>query len=538
MAIRESFGPDGQSNNTSRRSGLNRSSFLRPRKSRKITTVQKPAPRASVPPRQEILPPRTDEVESYDDSQREVSPQASMAPAPLEITQQVSPVITNPIENNFTAGAPSSIAVSVDPSNPYLKFVRNPYPNSLGENPMGNYSRNNGSIEFKGKYEENVLTFKEWPLNGIKTSDIKTSYNFIIQFADGTKYTSPGFLQELELEFSVGNPYRTVNTIATVTVDDTLLSNYQSLKKFKLGEDYAEMNVSNNINDREEIIKHIDWLVGSGAELRDVNKMGAFTHNPTEDLGFAFQDEIDGKPASDPNAQGEESTIGVDIGETVDPVVTSDTPTTPPVVDDVFPPFGVPGMRQNELRTYAGNGKRYKWDSGRRGIFGRRGTDRGTWMCIGDTAPTQSTTTPTIPSNFTLPNGGFGGITMGNFPSGNSYSGGKIICGELYRQGFLSEEVWEADQRFGKELFKTNPRISLGYVFWAREVVKYMKNNPNHTKYLYRICKPWTEHMAYKMGISKKRNIVGNITQKIGYVYSLIVYNYYQLKWGRNRLTI
>ncbi len=146
-----------------------------------------------------------------------------------------------------------------------------------------------------------------------------------------------------------------------------------------------------------------------------------------------------------------------------------------------------------------------------------------------------ATTTTTPPPTYTLPNLGFGGLgNIGN----TSYSGGKIICGELYRQGFLSEEVWEADQRFGKELYQSNPRISLGYVFWAREVVKYMKNNPNHTKYLYRICKPWTEHMAYKMGISKKRNIVGNITQKIGYVYSLIVYNYYQLKWGRNRLTI
>ena len=530
----------GGGGNSSRRSGLNRSSFLRPRKERRITTVQKPAPRPSPPPRQEILPPRTDTVKIQKELETLISvpSQEVMAPAPLEQEQQVSPVITNPIENNFTAGAPSSIAVSVDPSSPYLKFIRNPYPSKLGENPVGNYSRKNGSVEFKGKYEGNVLTFKESPLNGITPTGPNHSYNFIIQFADGTKYTSEVFLQELELEFSVGNPYRTINTIATVTVDDTLLSSYATFNKFKLGENYAEMNVSNNIDTKEDIIAHIDWLVGSGVELRDATEMGAFTHNQTEDLGFAFQPEIDGVDPNPKPKENEESTIGVDIGETVDPVVTSDTPTTPPVVDNVFPPFGVPGMRPNELRTYAGNGKRYKWNSARRGIFGRRGTDRGTWMSIGDTTPTQSTTTPTIPSNFTLPNGGFGGITMGNFPSGNSYSGGKIICGELYRQGFLSEEVWEADQRFGKELFKTNPRISLGYVFWAREVVKYMKNNPNHTKYLYRICKPWTEHMAYKMGISKKRNIVGNITQKIGYVYSLIVYNYYQLKWGRNRLTI
>ncbi len=526
MAIRESFGPDGQS------SRLNRSSFLRPRRNRGKRTVQQPQPRPSIPPRQEITPPRPDRVEmDIPDSIANIS-LGSKEQAPLEQIQQVSPSITNPIENNFTAGAPSSIAVSVDPNNPYLKYVRNPYPSQLGDNPMGNYSRKNGSVEFKGKYEENVLTFKEYPLTGITQTE--GSYNFIIQFMDGTKYTSGVFLQELELELSIGNPYRTINTVATVKVDDTLLSTYESLKKFKLGEDYAEMNVSDNINTKDEIIKHIDWLVGSGAELRDVTEMGAFTHNPTDDIGFAFQPEIDGE---DPTTQTPESDIGVVIGETVDPVVTSDTtPTDTPVVNDVFPPFGVPGVRPNELRTYTGNGKKYRWDSKRRGIFGRRGTDNGTWICIGNTAPTQSTTTPIVIPNFTLPNRGFGNI--GNIPSGNSYSGGKIICGELYRQGFLSEEVWEADQRFGRELFKTNPRISLGYVFWAREVVKYMKNNPNHTKYLYRICKPWTEHMAYKMGISKKRNIVGNITQKIGYVYSLIVYNYYQLKWGRNRLTI
>ena len=523
---RDSFGPGGGGGNPSRRSRLNRSSFLRPRRNRGNRTVQAPAQRQASPPRQIITPPRTD-----GNTLQEESPQMSMAPDTREEIQQVSSTVTNPIENNFAKGESSNVAITVDSSNPFLKFVRNPYPNKLGENPVGNYSRKNGSVEFKGKYEENFLTFKEHPLGGITST--AGSYNFIIQFRDGTKYTSAVFLKELELEFNIGNPYKTINTVSTVTVDDTLLSSYASLKKFKLGEDYAEMKVSNNIDTKDEIIGHIDWLVGSGAELRNTTDMGAFTHNPTDDIGFAFQDEIDGEEPN-PNAEGEESNIGIEIGETVDPVST--TSTEPPVINDVFPPFGVPGMRANELRTK--DGKQYKWNGRRRGIFGNRGSDNGTWIAIGDTTPTQSTTTPTIPSNFTLPNGGFGGITMGNFPSGNSYSGGKIICGELYRQGFLSEEVWEADQRFGKELFKTNPRISLGYVFWAREVVKYMKNNPNHTKYLYKICKPWTEHMAYKMGISKKRNIVGNLTQKIGYVYSLIVYNYYQLKWGRNRLTI
>ena len=524
MAIRESFGPDGQSNNTSGRSGLNRSSFLRPRRNRGTVSIQRPT-RTQLPPRQIITPPRTD-----GDTQIEESPQMSIAPDAREDIQQVSPVISNPIENNFTKDASSDVAITVDPTKPHLRFIRNPYPSKLGDNPTGNYTRKNGSIELKGKYAENFLTFREHPIGGIEQTD--GSYNFIIEFLDGTEYTSKVFYKELELELSVGNPYRTLKTAATVLVDDTLLGQYALLDKFKLGEDYAEMNIMNNINTKKEIIKHIDWLVGSGPELRSINEMGKFQYQGTEDLGFAFQPQIDGEE-NDPNAAGEESTVGVEIGETTEPVST--TADTPPVVNNVFPPFGVPGMRPNELRNK--DGKEYKWNGERRGIFGRRGSDNGTWICIGNSAPTQSTTpivTP-LPPTFTLPNGGFG--SLGNIGN-TSYSGGKIICGELYRQGFLSEEVWEADQRFGKELYQSNPRISLGYVFWAREVVKYMRNNPNHTKYLYRICKPWTEHMAYKMGISQKRNIVGNITQKIGYVYSLIVYNYYQLKWGRNRLTI
>ena len=39
--------------------------------------------------------------------------------------------------------------------------------------------------------------------------------------------------------------------------------------------------------------------------------------------------------------------------------------------------------------------------------------------------------------------------------------------------------------------------------------------------------------MAYRMGISEKDNILGNITQKLGYIFSLIVYNIHQIKWGK-----
>jgi len=426
-------------NKTSGGGGVSSSSILRPRKGRKTNS----APKSS-------------------------TTKKSTKTTPNEDTQIVSDEISNPIENNFDS-TENTTSVQLDVNTPYLRYIRNPYPSVIGENPVSNYTREGGVIKLTGKYPENFLQFNEYPLGEITQTE--GSYDFIIQFMDGSLYTSVPYYSELELEFNVGNPYRNLQTVPTVKVDDDMLGNYASLEKFTIGEQYAEMNMMNNIDTKMEIIKHIDWLSSTGSELRTINSMGKFQHQQTEDLGFSLQPQMDGFE-NDPNAPGEESNIEVDI-----------IPPTPPIV----------------------------------------------------TTPTQDTDTSAI-KPFTLPNidySGLGGIgNIGNL------GGNKIICGELYRQGFLSEEVWAADQEFGKLLYKTNPRIMLGYTYWAREVVKYMKNNPTHTKHLYKIFRPWTEHMAYKMGVTDKPNLIGNITQKIGYAYSMIVYNYYQIKWKRFRFTI
>ena len=396
-------------------SGLNLSSFLRPRRARRRTTVQR-STQLPTPPRQEISLPRVEETKSYvkgGEEETSLSNRPAMISSPAP---SVSDTVSNPIENNFTDGATSDVEIVTPES--YLKFIRNPYPSVIGENPVPNYTNEgNGSIKLSGRYKENSLTFKETenPLNVFSEAlenITDGSYNFIIQFTDTTRYISRVFLTELDIEFKANNPYRTLNSVATVLVDDVLLSTYESLGKFKLGENYSEMDITNNINTKKEIISHIDWLVGSGAELRDVASMGSFTHNQTDDLGFAFQPAIDGEEL-DPNAAGSESNIGVDIGESTDPVVESD----PIVVNDVFPPFGVAGARNNELRSK--DGKNYRWDRVRRGIFGRRGADTGTWICIGDTAPTQSTPAPKPPQyNPPNPGGGYGGPRPGRRQEG------------------------------------------------------------------------------------------------------------------------
>ena len=79
---------------------------------------------------------------------------------------------------------------------------------------------------------------------------------------------------------------------------------------------------------------------------------------------------------------------------------------------------------------------------------------------------------------------------------------------------------------------------------WARYVVKFMKENPQYTKYTYTFFKPWTEFMGYEMGIVKKQNLLGKLTNFIGTGLSYLVfelnngqrildlYNYKKLQQG------
>lgn len=102
----------------------------------------------------------------------------------------------------------------------------------------------------------------------------------------------------------------------------------------------------------------------------------------------------------------------------------------------------------------------------------------------------------------------------------------KIICNELYRQGFLPEKLWDADERYGDMMFEKDPRLVIGYQMWARYVVEFMRKNPQYSKYSYIIFKPWTEFMGYEMGVVKKRNLTGQLTNFIGKYVSYLVFEF------------
>ena len=115
----------------------------------------------------------------------------------------------------------------------------------------------------------------------------------------------------------------------------------------------------------------------------------------------------------------------------------------------------------------------------------------------------------------------------------NPVGGSTIICTELYRQGYLSEKIWDADERYGEMMFKLYPKLVVGYHMWARYVVRYMKNNPHNTKYLYKFFKPWTEYMAYEMGELPKQNYIGKIIHTIGVP---LTYAVFKIFGGQNKL--
>jgi len=101
----------------------------------------------------------------------------------------------------------------------------------------------------------------------------------------------------------------------------------------------------------------------------------------------------------------------------------------------------------------------------------------------------------------------------------------KIICNELYNQGFLPKHIWNADERYGNMMWEKDPTLVLGYMMWAKNVVKFMKAKPQHTKWIYKVVKPWTEHMAYEMGELPKDNWIGKIIHNVGKQYCYYVYN-------------
>lgn len=109
-------------------------------------------------------------------------------------------------------------------------------------------------------------------------------------------------------------------------------------------------------------------------------------------------------------------------------------------------------------------------------------------------------------------------------PSGNPFGGGlTVICTELHRQGFMSDDIRDADERFGRMIMSTKPEVMIGYHAWALPIVDLMKKSRSFTKVVWFVAKPWAYQMAYEMGSREKGSWIGKTLMKFGILVSGIV---------------
>jgi hypothetical protein len=107
----------------------------------------------------------------------------------------------------------------------------------------------------------------------------------------------------------------------------------------------------------------------------------------------------------------------------------------------------------------------------------------------------------------------------------------KIICVELYNQGYIPYEIYKADEDWGDMMFIKDPRLVVGYMMWSRPIVEWMKKNPNHIlidMFYHGLSKYWCAWMADQMGVkvNQKRIWIGKLIHTIfGNGFSKFVYD-------------
>ena len=129
-----------------------------------------------------------------------------------------------------------------------------------------------------------------------------------------------------------------------------------------------------------------------------------------------------------------------------------------------------------------------------------------------------------------------------NYVVHNKGNSTKIICTKLFELGYLPQEVYTADQKFGEWLRENDPYAYFGYIKWASVVVEWMeKEGPQcmfwikdkkvrgekqkalAISWAKRIATPWAQHMAYRMGTLPEDNRAGRMIMKVGLFISRII---------------
>lgn len=238
----------------------------------------------------------------------------------------------------------------------YLKLedLENQYPATTDVSIESSYSGNSTSIKYSGIYPDNFLKFDIIPLDDIKLGELKTNpeiaFRFIVRFQDGEDtedWTSAPFLKDLHDSIQNNQPFFNRDTVSMVVLDLAELSTYWESDKFKEAEEYAHVEIIETIKSKEEIIKHINWIIGSDEKLRPVLSYGLWTPLPieeSEDIDIEIEEIIE-EPI--------EKFDYVGLIENTKIVLTPKTTIT-------FAPFKTAGGYTGEVRK-TNNGEYYTW---------------------------------------------------------------------------------------------------------------------------------------------------------------------------------
>jgi len=103
-----------------------------------------------------------------------------------------------------------------------------------------------------------------------------------------------------------------------------------------------------------------------------------------------------------------------------------------------------------------------------------------------------------------------GGMPSGGYSGGpSSDTGGKVICTESHRLGYLSDELYNADMEYAEK--NTNAEIMLGYHSGAKPFVKIMRRDSELAKNAILLTIEWSKHSAYEIGIRNEDSEIGKI---------------------------
>lgn len=114
-------------------------------------------------------------------------------------------------------------------------------------------------------------------------------------------------------------------------------------------------------------------------------------------------------------------------------------------------------------------------------------------------------------------------------PTPPSYGGGfmgTVICTELHRQGYFSDETLEKEKEYGLWLIENDPEVYLGYRMWADSVVKLMQKSELFSFVVACVATPWASYVAGNC------NLVGMTINAIGAPMCKLVYKLFGRKYG------